>query len=399
MTRVARSVDLSEWLTRTEERLSTAERRLAAAQRPAQGVTSIVYGPNLLPNPDFEQDGAGTVAGWQNIQQSAANLVTGSQAIAGSWSLMVSHTASAPTITREKRSINIRPYAWRNYKGDNTFKPATGSDGYDHVFEGQFDAVDGNTRSYMWFDPAGFADVVGTIAGDWEWCDLLIFWEHWFWSEGGTMILGAHTVSVPPAIGAAGPTTNSFPDLIRFTWPGRYMWGSCGIIQVGGICDRIRDGSFRGFELGPGPTTNNTYYGYARPYDAQLRVTYWKTTNISIGGLSAEQRSVGVGVTGSNVKWNAACSIKCTVPATAKLGVWWRNAGGTVTDVDVATVNLGADAIQPISGTTGAAFSDAAVDLGVYIKVTGNPPSDGSGSTIPWTWTVDDFVLRQQIAG
>jgi hypothetical protein len=397
MTRVARSVDLSEWLTRTEERLSTAERRLAAAQRPAQGVTSIVYGPNLLPNPDFEEDGAGTLAGWQNVQQ--GQLVSGSQAISGSWSFRMVHAASQPIITREKRSINIRPYAWRNYKGDNSWITAAGSDGNDHVWQGQFDAVNGNTRSYMWWDPAGFADVVGSIPGDWEFADLLIFWEHWFWSEGGTMILGAHTVAAPPAAGSAGPTTNSFPDLIRYSWPARYVWGSCSIIAVAGIADRIRDGSFRGIELGPGPTTNSTFYGYARPYDAQLRITYWKTTNISIGGLTSEVRSNGVGVSGGNVKWNTACSIKCTVAATAKLGVWWRNAGGIVSDVDVATVNLGADAIMPLSGTLGAAFSDAAVDVGCYVKITGAPPSDGSGSTIPWNYTVDDWILRQQIAG
>ena len=54
MTRVARSIELSEWLTRTEERLSTAERRLAAAARPAQGSTAVITGPNLLPNPGYE---------------------------------------------------------------------------------------------------------------------------------------------------------------------------------------------------------------------------------------------------------------------------------------------------------------------------------------------------------
>jgi len=397
MTRVARAIELAEWLTRTEERLSTAERRLAAAQRPAQGSTLLIYGPNLLPNPDFERDGAGDLSGWANMQ--FGQLVTGPTAISGSWSFQMLHSAQQPVITREKRNINIRPYAWRNYKGDNTFKPAVGSDGNDHLFHGFFDAVDGNQRSYMWFDPAGFADVVGSVPGDWEWCDLLLFWEHWFWSEGGTHILGAHTVSTPPAIGAVGPTTNSFPDLIRFTWPGRYMWGSLGIIQIGGICDRIRDGTFRGFEMGPGPTTNNTYYGYSRPYDAQLRITYWKTTNISLGGNSSEIRSNGVGVSGGNVKWNAGVSVKSSVPAVAKMGVWWRNAAGTVTDVDVATVNLGADAMSPISGTTGAAFSDVAVDLGCYVKMTGSPPSDGAGGTVPWNYIVDDFFLRQQIAG
>jgi hypothetical protein len=106
-----------------------------------------------------------------------------------------------------------------------------------------------------------------------------------------------------------------------------------------------------------------------------------------------------MGVSGNNVKWNAQTVVKSTVPAAAKLGVWWRNAGGTITDVDVATVNLGANATTPMAGTTGAAFSDVAVDLGVYLKVTGSPPSDGSGTTIPWNYTVDDWVCRQQIAG
>ena len=394
MTRVARSIELSEWLTRTEERLSTAERRLAAAARPAQGATAVITGPNLLPNPGYEGK---RLDGWVQPQQGL--LVGGPDALSGDWSFRMSHVASTPVVTRERRSFDITPYAWRNYTGANAFKPATGSDGVDHAWQGQFDAVDGNTRSYLWYDPAGFADAVGTIAGDWESFDLLIFWEHWFWSEGGIAVMGAHTVNTPPAIGAVGPTTNSFPNLIQYSWPGRYIMGSASLIAVGGIADRIRDGTFRGIELGPGPTTNNTYYGYARPYDARLRATFWKTTSISITGLSSEVRSLGMGVSGNNVKWNAQTVVKSTVPAAAKLGVWWRNAGGTITDVDVATVNLGANATTPMAGTTAAAFSDVAVDLGVYLKVTGSPPSDGSGTTIPWNYTVDDWVCRQQIAG
>jgi hypothetical protein len=270
----------------------------------------------------------------------------------------MSHVPGVLTVNRERDSFDISPYAWRNYKGDNTAKPALGSDGVDHAWQGQFDGVDGNTRSYLWYDPAGFADAVNTIAGDWESFDLLIFWEHWYWSEGGVAILGAHTVSVPPAIGAVGPTTNSFPDLVRFTWPGRYLMGSCNLINIGGIADRIRDGTFRGIEIGPGPTTSPNYYGYARPYDARLRATFWKTTSISQTGLSSEVRSLGAGVSGGNIKWNAQVAVRSTVPAVGKLGVWWRNAGGTITDVDVATVNLPANATTPMAGTTGSAFSD-----------------------------------------
>lgn len=396
MTRVARSLDLSEWLTRTEERLSTAERRLAAAQRPAAGATALVYGPNLLPNPDYESDGAADLSGWQ--QTHFGLTVTGPQAISGVFSYKMSHSAVVPVVTREKRSFDITPYAWRNYKGDNTAKPALGSDGVDHVWQGQFDATDGNTRSYMWFDPAGFAGAVGSIAGDWLNFDLLLFWEHWYWSEGGTSVIGAHTVNTPPSAGAVGPLTSSFPNLVQFTWPGRYMTGSMTLINIGGIADRIRDGTFRGLMLGPGPTTNPTYYGYARPYDARLRCTYWMTTSITMPGLSSEVRSNGLGVSGSNVKWNAQVNVRCSVPATAKLGVWWRNAGGAITDVDVATVNLGTSAINPLNGTT-PLFSDAAVDVGIYLKITGAPPADGTGTTIPWDYVVDDWVLRQQIAG
>jgi hypothetical protein len=394
MTRVARSVDLSEWLTRTEERLSTAERRLAAAQRPASGSSAVVYGPNLLPNPGYEGK---RLDGW--AVPYIGLLVGGPDALAGDWSYRMSHAASTPVVTREKRSFDLSPYAWRNYKGDNSFKPALGSDGVDHAWQGQFDAVDGNTRSYLWYDPAGFADAVGTIAGDWEFCDLLINYQHWYWSEGGTAVFGAHTVATPPAIGAVGPLTNSFPNLVQYSWPGRNITGSASLIAIAGICDRIRDGTFRGIELGPGPTTNPNYYGYARPYDARLRATFWKTTSITQSGLSSEVRSLGMGVSGNSVKWNGGVVVKSTVAAVAKLGVWWRNAGGTITDVDVATVNLGANATTPIAGTTGAAFSDVAVDLGVYLKVTGSPPSDGLGSTIPWNYTVDDWVCRQQIAG
>jgi hypothetical protein len=398
MTRVARQIDLSEWLTRTEERLSTAERRLAAAQRPAVGTTQLVYGPNLLPNPGFESaDGLSSIAGWQNLQFGL--LVGNPDAIAGNWSYRMQHSAQQPVITREKHSFDIVPYAWRTYKGDNTWKTNVGSDGYDHCFQGQFDAVDGNQRSYLWYDPAGFQDAVTSVPGDWEALDLIVFWEHWYWSEGGVSVIGAHTVSAPPAAGAVGPTTNSFPNLVQYSWPGRYMTGSMTVINIAGIADRIRDGTLRGIEFGPGPTTNQNYYGYMRPYDARLRGVYWKTTNISIGGNSSEVRSNGVGVSGGNLKWNAGVTLKCTCAATATLGVWWRNSGGTVTDTDVGTFAIGAGATMPLAATTAAAFSNAAVDCGVYVKMVGNPPSDGAGGTVPWNYTVDQFVLRQQIAG
>ncbi len=398
MTRVARQVDLSEWLTRTEERLSTAERRLAAAQRPAVGTTQLVFGPNLLPNPGFEgTSGSGQINGWQNLQQGL--LVSGSQALAGSWSYRMQHSAQQPVITREKHSFNISPYAWRSYNAGGVYHPQPGSDGYDHLLQGFFDATEGNHTSLMWFDPAGFSDAVGSIPGDWTWLDLLVFWEHWFWSEGGTGIFGAHTINTPPAIGAAQPVGNQFPNLQQQSWPGRYMSQSVSLIAIGGVADRIRDGTLRGIVVGPGPTNNNTYYGYCRPYDVQLRGTYWKTTNISIGGNSSEVRSTGVGVPGGGLKWNAGVTIQATCAATATLGVWWRNAAGTVSDVDVGSFALGANATQPLSGTTGAALSNVAVDNGVYVKVVGNPPSDGAGGTVPWNYTVDSFVLRQQIAG
>jgi len=391
MTRVARPVDMSEWLTRTEERVATLERRAQAAPRPATGATSVVFGPNLLPNPGYE---GGSIAGWTNPQQ--GGLVSGSDALAGNYSYRMLHTAVTPSISRVKKSFSSGPWAWRSYTGSGAFKPLTSPQ---HCWQGQFDGTDGNHRSFLWFDATQWQDAIGTVPGDWEWLDLLIFWEHWFWSEGGTAIVGAHTIDNPPAEGASMPGSGGFPDLTRTTWPGRYLSQSVSLIAIGGVADRIRNGTLRGLMLGPGPTTNNTYYGYARPYDAVIRGTYWKTTSTSIGGLSSEVRSDGVGVTGSNVKWNASVSVNTTVPTAAKLGVWWKNASGTITDVDVATPNLGAGATTPISGTTGAAFSDAAVDLGVYLKMTGSPPSDGSGSTIPWNYTVDDWVLRQQIAG
>ena len=395
MTRVARSVELSEWLTRTEERLSAAERRLAAAARPAQGTTAVITGPNLLPNPGYEDK---RIDGWQVPY--IGILVGTPDAISGQWSYQMNHVPGVLTVNREKDSFDISPYAWRTYRGDGSFKSSTGSDNVDHAFQGQFDGVDANQRTLLWYDPAGYADAVNTIAGDWEWFDLLLFWEHWFQSEGGTAILGVHTVNTPPSIGAAMPGAGQFTDQVRYSWPGRYLMGSCSLIAIGAFADRIRDGTFRGLILGPGPTTSPNYYGYARPYDARLRATFTKTTSISQTGLSSEVRSVGAGVSGANVKWNAQVAVKCTVPAVAKLGVWWRNAGGTITDVDVQTVNLaGANAITPMAGTTASAFSDVAVDLGIYLKVTGSPPNDSNGQTIPWNYTVDDWVLRQQIAG
>jgi hypothetical protein len=393
MTRVARSLDLSEWLNRTEERLSTAERRLAAAARPAQGTSAIITGPNLLPNPDYEDK---RVDGW--AVPYIGVLVGTPDAISGQWSYKMSHVPGVLQVTRERDSFDVSPYAWRTYRGDGSYKSSTGSDGVDHAFQGQFDGVDANQRTILWYDPAQFADAVNTIAGDWELFDLLIFWEHWYQSEGGSAIFGAHTVNTPPAVGAAMPGSGQFPDLIRYSWPGRYLMGSANMIAVGGIADRIRNGTFRGLIIGPGPTTSPNYYGYARPYDARLRATFTKTTSISQTGLSSEVRSLGTNLLGGNVKWNAQVAVKCSVPAVGKLGVWWRNNIGTITDVDVATVNLPANAITPISGTT-PVFGDAAIDTGIYLKVTGSPSNDSSGQTIPWNYIVDDWVLRQQIAG
>jgi hypothetical protein len=388
MTRVARGIDLSEWLTRTEERLTTVEKRVQTAPRPDLGTGTVVYGPNLLPNPQYNLG----ASGWQN--PGSGLLVSGAEAIEGATSFKKSHTATVPNVVREKHTFAVSPYAWRSYKGDSTYKVQPEPQ---HAWEGFFDTNDGNTKSFLWFDPAGFSDAIGSTPADWEVLNVLIYWEHWFWSEGGTAIIGAHTYNTVPAIGAVSPG-NGFPDLIRYTWPGRYMSQSVNLIAVAGIADRIRDGTLRGIMLGPGPTTNNTYYGYARPYDIQLRGTYWKTLNISQAGLSSEVRSFGLGQSGQNVAWNASVLSRCTVNGTYRFGVWTQAAGGGITDTDLATGALAPNAIQRISGVT-AVLPDTVLDMGVYFKVTGAPPSDGAGSTIPWSYTVDDWYLRQKVAG
>src|SRR3954464_3084109 len=93
MTRVARGIDLSEWLSRTEERLTTVEKRVQTAPRPDAGASTVVYGPNQLPNPPYDVGASGE----QNPP--LGQLVSGSgNALEGATSFRMSHTATAPNI-------------------------------------------------------------------------------------------------------------------------------------------------------------------------------------------------------------------------------------------------------------------------------------------------------------
>lgn len=179
------------------------------------------------------------------------------------------------------RTFDIQPYASRDYNGSG------GNIGYENQYMHQGDiGIDGNRRSWMWFDPnsAGLGsggsinDMVGVPIGDIEYFELFLYFPHWYYSTGGNCFIGVHNSTSVSGTEPGG----GVPRLILESWPGRNIGKWVNLKQGNVDVSFATDGYAKGIMLGNTPSANLLDYGYAfgangiNGQQPGLRAGYWK---------------------------------------------------------------------------------------------------------------------------
>lgn len=154
-----------------------------------------------------------------------------------------------------------------NYNGSGT-RLTTNND----VFQGQYDATNGNQKSMIGFDYTTIAsDLTGATITK---VQLTMTDKHWYYNDGGTAIVGTHNqaVSSAPSTWSGTSSINTYAS-----WP---KGGTLAVVLNNSIGTAIQAGTAKGIVLGPGTSTNKLYYGYfagqnstSRP---KLTITYSK---------------------------------------------------------------------------------------------------------------------------
>lgn len=181
------------------------------------------------------------------------------------------------------KSFDIQPYASRTYRGDNGNSINGGQ--YDNLYMHQGDiGIDGNRRSWAWFDVnnTGGGNGLGSIAdmngaASVDYLELFLYFDHWYYSSGGTAFIGYHNSASPSSTQPPG----GIPGVIQEPWPGRDI-GKWVNLKGTPIETAIRNGTFRGFMLGDTGNATRTHYGYAggangvNGFQPGLRAGYYK---------------------------------------------------------------------------------------------------------------------------
>jgi hypothetical protein len=161
-------------------------------------------------------------------------------------------------------------YSWsghfnwvRSYKSNNAWMTNTNGLGYQGLDPSGYN---GNQKSLMGFSQVDFAAMLSGATN--ISISLYLYYAHWYYNSGGTAVIGYSSVWGDPGTGG---------------WPG----GNQNLIQRGGVpkpgsftidisgwAGAFQNGSFRSIVLGAGPSTSETYYGYAS--DCAITVNYTK---------------------------------------------------------------------------------------------------------------------------
>lgn len=123
-------------------------------------------------------------------------------------------------------------------------------------YQGQYDGDWGNQRSLIGFNAAAIqADLVGATIIH---CKITLYFEHWYYSAGGTAIIGTHSYTSEPSAWADASVNQDRVQSSEWPKPGKRTV-SLGT-TIGG---EFKTGTSKGIALGPGPNDSLTYYGYA----------------------------------------------------------------------------------------------------------------------------------------
>lgn len=159
------------------------------------------------------------------------------------------------------RTFDVQPFASRGYR-------ASGANlGYDNQYmHGGDIGVDGNRRSWAWFDAnaagggsgGSMNDMQSVLTADLDYFDLFLFYPHWYYTSGGTAFIGHHNstsvTSTEQGGGVYGEITQG--------WEGRNI-GKWISLKGSSIATAALAGTIEGICLGNTGSASLSHYGYA----------------------------------------------------------------------------------------------------------------------------------------
>lgn len=132
--------------------------------------------------------------------------------------------------------------------------------GSTRAYQGDANEGSGNRKSMIGFNYSQIAsDLSGaTILS----CKITLYYQHWWYNNGGTAVIGTHNAAVSSAPSTFSGTTNRVQSA---SWP----IGQSRSVELGTtIGNEFKAATAKGIVLGPGPSSSTTYYGYASGYGA-----------------------------------------------------------------------------------------------------------------------------------
>lgn len=150
------------------------------------------------------------------------------------------------------KTTKVYKATWsQSYNANGT--QTSGSDAT-HCYQGDDHKGDGNRKSMIGFNYSQIeSDLSGkTIIS----CTLFLHYEHWYWNSGGTAVIGYHASTTSSPTSFSGNTNR----VQSSGWPNP---GSRTVSLGTAIGKLFQSGGAKGITLGPGPSSLQTYYGYA----------------------------------------------------------------------------------------------------------------------------------------
>lgn len=194
---------------------------------------------------------------------------------------------SGGTPTKVFRTFQTPCVDSQSFTGSGAASPGSGATNQSNMYYGQDPgyAANGIWRSYAWFntnDTSGgnglgsLANMVGIAAGDISYLDVYVDTVWWYYVAGGTLYIGHGNgpISHGSETGAVG-----YGELTAgFSSRGQGKWIS---LLGTPVANAILGGTFDAIILGPPPTGDISYYGYAAgqadPNNRiQIRAGYYK---------------------------------------------------------------------------------------------------------------------------
>lgn len=144
--------------------------------------------------------------------------------------------------------------------------------GASRAYQGDAGDGQGNRKALIGFN---YAAIQSALAGATiNACSVTLYFEHWWLNAGGTAVIGTHNQAVSSAPATFG--SNSTNRVQSSGWPNPGLRTVDLGVTIG---QNFRDGTAKGLTLGPGPSSSQTYYGYAAGVgtnSAVIKITYTK---------------------------------------------------------------------------------------------------------------------------